>query len=41
MYQRPKESPAGERSITAVWAVALVATVAVGLAAQLVIGWVR
>jgi proton-translocating NADH-quinone oxidoreductase chain N len=40
MYQTPKEAPAGERPVTAVWAVALVATVAVGLAAQLVIGWV-
>jgi len=34
MYQAPKEAPASTRSIEAVWVVALVATVAVGLAAQ-------
>ncbi len=40
MYQTPKETPAGERPVTAVWAVALVATVAVGLAAQALLGGV-
>ncbi len=39
MYQMPKEAPAGGWAVTTVWAVALVATVAVGLAAQLVVGW--
>ena len=34
MYQAPKEAPASTWSIEAVWVVALVATVAVGLAAQ-------
>jgi NADH-quinone oxidoreductase subunit N len=38
MYQTPKEAPASTRSIAAVWVVALVATVAVGLAAQALLG---
>jgi proton-translocating NADH-quinone oxidoreductase chain N len=38
MYQVPKGAPAPARAVTAVWAVALAATVAVGLAAQLLLG---
>ena len=38
MYQLPKEVPASARSVTAVWAVALVITVVVGLAAQVLLG---
>ena len=38
MYQTPKEAPASTRSIAAVWVVALVATVGVGLAAQVLLG---
>ena len=39
MYQTPKEAPALAWPVTTVWTVALVATVGVGLAAQLVVGW--
>ncbi len=39
MYQMPKETtPSSSRAVAAVWVVALVATVAVGLAAQALIG---
>ena len=38
MYQTSKEAPASTRSVEAVWVVALVATVAVGLAAQALLG---
>jgi len=38
MYQAPKETPARALSTTAVWAIALLATVAVGLAAQVLLG---
>lgn len=38
MYQTPKEVPASTRSVAVVWIVALVATVAVGLAAQALLG---
>jgi NADH-quinone oxidoreductase subunit N len=38
MYQVPKGAPAPARAVAVVWAVALVATVAVGLAAQLLLG---
>lgn len=39
MYQRPKEAPRPTAwSVTVVWAIALVATVAVGLAAQVLLG---
>ncbi len=38
MYQTPKEAPASARSVAAVWAVALVATIAIGLAAQALLG---
>ncbi len=39
MYQMPKETtPSSRRSVAAVWVVALVATVAVGLAAQALLG---
>ena len=38
MYQVPKEAPTSARSVTAVWTIALAATVAVGLAAQLILG---
>ena len=38
MYQIPKEAPASAWSVTVVWATALVATVAVGLAAQVLLG---
>ena len=38
MYQIPKEVPAPAWSVTVVWATALVATVAVGLAAQVLLG---
>jgi NADH-quinone oxidoreductase subunit N len=40
MYQAPKEVPLSARSVTAVWTIALVVTVAVGLAAQLLLEWV-
>jgi proton-translocating NADH-quinone oxidoreductase chain N len=40
MYQRPKEAPVYARPLSAVWVIALVATVAIGLAAQVVLGWV-
>jgi NADH-quinone oxidoreductase subunit N len=38
MYQVPKGEPTSRRSVAAVWVVALVATVAVGLAAQALLG---
>ncbi len=38
MHGPPKVVPALARSVTAVWTIALVATVAVGLAAQLLVG---
>ena len=38
MYQIPKEVPAPAWTVTVVWATALVATVAVGLAAQVLLG---
>lgn len=38
MYAAPKEVPARSRSATAVWAIALVATLAIGLAAQVLLG---
>lgn len=38
MYQTSKEAPASTRSVAAVWVVALVATVSVGLAAQALLG---
>ncbi len=38
MYQVPKGAPAPARAVAVVWAVALGATVAVGLAAQLLLG---
>jgi proton-translocating NADH-quinone oxidoreductase chain N len=38
MYGEPKGAPASARSATAVWAVALLATVGVGLAAQVLLG---
>jgi proton-translocating NADH-quinone oxidoreductase chain N len=38
MYQVSKEAPASARSVTAVWAIALLATVAVGLGAQVLLG---
>ncbi len=38
MYAPPKEAPVRARSVAAVWTIALVATVAVGLAAQLLLG---
>jgi hypothetical protein len=38
MYQTPKEAPTSTRAIAAVWALALVATVAVGIAAQALLG---
>jgi NADH:ubiquinone oxidoreductase subunit 2 (subunit N) len=38
MYQTPKEAPASTQSVAAVWVVALVATVSVGLAAQAFLG---
>ena len=38
MYQTPKGVPVSRRSVAAVWAVAFVATVGVGLAAQVLVG---
>jgi hypothetical protein len=38
MYGRPKSTPAPPRLVAAVWAVALVATVGVGVAAQVLLG---
>ena len=38
MYQVPKGVPSSARSVTAVWTMALAATVAVGLAAHLILG---
>jgi proton-translocating NADH-quinone oxidoreductase chain N len=38
MYQRPKVAPGPAPAATAVWAIALVATVGIGLAAQLLLG---
>lgn len=38
MYQTPKERPAPTLSVTAVWTLALIATVAVGIAAQAFLG---
>lgn len=38
MYGVPKEAPARSRTATVVWTIALVATVAVGLAAQVLLG---
>ena len=38
MYQVPKEALTSRRSVAAVWIVALFATVAVGLAAQALLG---
>ena len=38
LYQVPKEAAASARSVTAVWTIALAATVAVGLAAHLILG---
>ncbi len=40
MYGRPKGWPIPARLVTAVWAVALVATVGVGVAAQVLLSWV-
>jgi proton-translocating NADH-quinone oxidoreductase chain N len=40
MYGRPKEAPAPARLVALVWALALVATVGVGVAAQVLLGWV-
>jgi NADH:ubiquinone oxidoreductase subunit 2 (subunit N) len=40
MYQAPKGAPASAMLVTAVWAIALVATVAVGLAAQVLLATV-
>jgi NADH:ubiquinone oxidoreductase subunit 2 (subunit N) len=40
MYGRPKGAPASARPVAAVWAVALVATVGIGVAAQVLLGWV-
>ena len=40
MCSRPKGAPAPARHVAAVWAVALVATVGVGVAAQVLLGWV-
>ncbi len=38
MYRTPKEAPASVRSVAAVWGIALLATVAVGIAAQVLLG---
>ncbi len=38
MYQTPKGVPVSRRSVAAVWVVALVTTVGVGLAAQVLLG---
>jgi hypothetical protein len=38
MYGAPKEVPAAARPVAAVWIVALVATVGLGLAAQALLG---
>jgi proton-translocating NADH-quinone oxidoreductase chain N len=40
MYGRPKGAPAPARLVAAVWALALVATVGIGVAAQVLLGWV-
>lgn len=40
MYGAAKEAPASARSVAAVWAIALVLTVGIGVAAQLVLGGV-
>jgi NADH:ubiquinone oxidoreductase subunit 2 (subunit N) len=40
MYRAPKEVPVSARSVTTVWTIALVITVAVGLAAQVLLKWV-
>ncbi|MBA3491140.1 MAG: NADH-quinone oxidoreductase subunit N [Rubrobacteraceae bacterium] len=41
MYQVPKVAPPHSRWVSAVWAIALVATVALGLAVQVLLGGVR
>ena len=41
VYQTPKGAPVSRRSVAAVWVVALVATVGVGLAAQVLLGGLR
>jgi len=38
MYQQPKDAPGLAPAVTAIWTTALVATVAIGLAAQLLLG---
>ena len=40
MYQTPKGAPVSRRSVAAVWVVALITTVGVGLAAQAFLGGV-
>jgi NADH:ubiquinone oxidoreductase subunit 2 (subunit N) len=38
MYQLPKEAPASTRPVAAVWGIALVATFAIGIAVQVLLG---